>query len=102
MTVITYPSSSPYADTPQYNWRMGIFEGIDIPADATDIALVLPPKYNENPMLLSQDIYNTPTLWWVFSTRNINVLRDPIWDLQAGITIMVPTIKRLNTLGITV
>jgi hypothetical protein len=37
-------------------------------------------------------------LWWVFSIRNKNKLKDPIYDMKAGTKIYLPkmtTIKKV-------
>jgi hypothetical protein len=50
------------------------------------------------PDLLSYDLYGSVAYWWIFLARNINVIRDPIWDMVAGMAIYVPTASRIQTL----
>lgn len=86
-----YGKNSPWYSTNQAN---GVLEAITprpIPASVDDVPYQVDPVYNFRPDLLSNDIYDTPKLWWVFAMRNPNELRDPIFDFVAGNIIMVPS-----------
>ena len=89
MTTTPYASTSPYSDTPQTSWYLDLWEGIVIPAYDNDQSLILPGLYNNKPHLLAYDLYGTSRLWWVFSVRNPDVIKDPIYDFVAGIQIYV-------------
>ena len=39
------------------------------------------------PDILAYKVYGTTSLWWVFALRNPDILKDPIRDFKAGITI---------------
>jgi len=97
--IVAYSSSSPYKDTPQYSWRIGRYVDRPVPADSTDIKRTLDPKYTCRPDILSNDLYGTPEYYWVFMQRNIDVIRDPIFDMVAGITLYLPTLQRIKSLG---
>ena len=48
--------------------------------------------------LLAFDMYGDKNLWWVFPQRNIEKLKDPTYDFEAGTEILVPKgpcVKRL-------
>jgi hypothetical protein len=47
-------------------------------------------SYDQRPDLLAHKLYGNSRLWWVFSQRNPDVLRDPIRDFSAGTRIVVP------------
>jgi hypothetical protein len=99
MSKVTFPSTSPYYDTPQTSWYTGPIVWRAIPADPSDsIITSLDKKYEHRPDMLSYDLYGTIGYWWIFLVRNINVIRDPIWDMVPGIQIYVPTLARLQTL----
>jgi hypothetical protein len=50
--------------------------------------------------LLAFDLYETPTLWWVFYQRNPNTLQAPPLDFKTGTLIYLPKITTLQeTLG---
>jgi len=50
--------------------------------------------------MLAYDLYQTPTLWWVFYQRNPNALQAPPLDFKTGTTIYLPKISTLrSTLG---
>jgi hypothetical protein len=99
MSTITFPSTSAYYNTPQTSWYTGPFVWRDIPPDATDTFIPsLDKKYENRPDKLSYDLYGTVAYWWVFLVRNIDVIRDPIWDMEAGISIYTPSLAVLQTI----
>lgn len=46
--------------------------------------------YDERPDLLAHQIYGNSRLWWIFSLRNPDILKDPIRDFKAGKKIVLP------------
>jgi hypothetical protein len=69
-----------------------------IPADPSDIFYEIAPQYTYRPDLLAFDLYGTPKLWWVFTERNNEVLKDPIFDFVPGTQIYLPKKSTLSTL----
>ena len=98
MTKVSYPRTSPYVDTLQSSWYMGQYRHRSIPRGTQDREIVLDPKYEFRPDKLSRDLYGTEALWWVFMVRNMNVIRDPIWDFRAGTTLWVPSLSHLKSI----
>lgn len=96
MAKVTYDPSSPYYGTPQTNWYLGPITYRDIPAHTSDLYVQLDNKYHNRPDTLSYDLYGTPKYWWVFMVRNIDLIRDPIWDIKSGMVLYVPTLDRLQ------
>ena len=96
MSKIIYPPFSPYAVTPQSSWYIGRYKHRSILSDPDDSKLVVDLKHQYRPDLLSNDLYGTPVYWWIFMLRNMNVIRDPIWDMKVGIEIYYPTFERLS------
>ena len=96
MTKINYPASSPYSATQQSSWSIGNFVYRPIPAAADDTSIILKKKYENRPDTLSYDLYGTPAYWWVFAVRNRDVITDPVWDMVAGINIIVPSLATLK------
>jgi hypothetical protein len=97
MSYVDYSSTSPYATTKQAPWHIGLYKHRHLRAHKGDREIVIGIKYNFRPDLLSFDLYGTPVYWWVFCVRNINVIRDPVWDFEAGKVIMVPTVEHLKS-----
>jgi hypothetical protein len=93
-----YRRRSPYAETGQTSWYLQRLNYRDVPADGTDMPMSVETKYVERPDLLSYDLYGTTDFWWIFAVRNPNVIEDPIFDLQAGVEIYVPTRVRIQEL----
>lgn len=93
MSAVTYQRTSPYVLTPQvtqYVDYLGFWDGVYIFPKSNDILVSLDAQYQYRPDLLSYAQYGTPQLWWVFMLRNPNVIKDPIWDFIANITIYIP------------
>jgi hypothetical protein len=96
MTKIQYPSTSPYAITPQSNWAIGLYKHRPIIASDDDKLLPIAAKYHHNSPLLAADLYGDASLYWVFMLRNMNIFRDPIWGLEAGMEIYIPSKENLR------
>lgn len=93
-----YKSVSPYYTTIKKNnvvSYLDIMNFRSIPEDDSDIALSIHSKYNTRPDLLSNNLYGTPDLWWVFIVRNPDQMIDPIYGLITGLEIYVPTKDRI-------
>lgn len=61
-----------------------------VPASDDDILYTIQPQYAYRPDLLAYDLYGSHKLWWVFSQRNMDVLKDPINDMLPGVKIFLP------------
>lgn len=95
-----YRSTSAYAATPQLSWRIANYVHRKIPSDSTDSIYEIEPRFDLRPDLLAYHLYSTPDLWWVFTSRNTDTLRDPIWDFRAGKSIIVPSLAHVKaTIG---
>lgn len=85
-----YNNTSPWANTPLNENYLGIFSIRPVSAEPDDALYTLSTVYTHRPDLLSYDLYDTPKLWWVFSQRNMDVIKDPIFDFVAGTQIYLP------------
>lgn len=90
MSRIKYPASSTYYTTPQLDWRIGRYVHRQVPPAASDRVMLITPKYHNRPDRLAYDLYGSPLYYWVFMARNMNAIRDPIYDLVQGMSIIVP------------
>jgi hypothetical protein len=97
MAQANYSISSPYYNTPQNSYYLGFWQPPNITASNTDNFIVLPKKYTNRPDLLSHDLYGTSKLWWVFTMLNPNVLKDPVFDMKAGIELRVPSLTGVQS-----
>lgn len=94
MNTVKYDSRSPYKNTNQitkYVDYLDFWSPVGIPPNSNDLMIQLDSKYANRPDLLSYDLYGTPQLWWVFTMRNPNIIKDPIYDFKTGIIIYAPT-----------
>ena len=81
----------PYKNTPVTNTVfLDIFKPVTIPVAGNDVLYEILPQYNYRPDLLAYDLYGKKELWWVFAQRNLDVLKDPIFDFVAGTKIYLP------------
>lgn len=87
-----YKKSSLYGTTFINQNGLDILNYRSIPALKSDVLYMIRPQYNYRPDLFASDLYDDPNLWWVFKSRNPEVLEDPIFDFVAGVEIKVPTI----------
>lgn len=61
-----------------------------------DETYIIGQEYDERPDLLASKLYNSSRLWWVFSMRNPDHLKDPIRDFKAGLEIRLPAAERVK------
>jgi len=69
-----------------------------VPVAGDDVLYEITPAYNNRPDLLAHDLYNKKELWWVFSQRNPDILKDPVFDFVAGTQIYLPQGSKLQSL----
>lgn len=94
-----YSKSSPYYNTQLTNGYLDIIEITSFPKETDDILYEITKIYDNRPDLLANDLYRDSNLWWVFAVRNKQVLKDPVFDFQAGTKIYLPklaTIKKFR------
>ena len=86
-----YIGTSHWFNTPtQEDQYLDILKIRPIPAESDDVLVTIQPQYTHRPDLLAFDLYGDKDLWWVFAQRNMEILKDPVFDLIAGIQIYVP------------
>jgi hypothetical protein len=97
-----YFKTSPYANTTiNPSGELDILKIRSIPADDDDFLYEIEPQYTHRPDLLAFDLYGTSKLWWVFAQRNMDIIKDPIFDMKPGTKIFLPKNSELKkTLGI--
>jgi hypothetical protein len=97
----TYKKNSPYYNTDLGKGYLDVATFRNIPSVKGDVLFTVTNEYEHRPDLLAFDLYNDPGLWWVFAVRNKSIIKDPIYDLVAGIEIYLPQETTLkNFLGI--
>jgi hypothetical protein len=62
-----------------------------------DVTYTIEPQYTYRPDLLSFDLYGNAKLWWVFALRNMDIIKDPVFDFKAGTTIKLPQKTTLDS-----
>jgi len=72
-----------------------------VPVSPTDILYEITNVYTYRPDLLAYDLYGSKDLWWVFAQRNLDILKDPVFDFVAGTKIYLPQGNNLKqSLGV--
>ena len=92
-----YLATSPYSKTKtvngQYLDRLSIRP---IPAQNDDVSYTIESQYTHRPDLLAYDLCGDHKLWWVFAQRNMDIIKDPIYDIEPGVIIKLPKGKNLR------
>ena len=92
----TYAKTSPYYNTSITNNYLDVINFRDIPIYRDDLLFQLTATYEHRPDLLAYDLYKDARLWWVFSVRNKSIIKDPVFDLVAGVKIYLPKASTLK------
>jgi len=94
-----YPATSPYTNTNIVNNKyLDVMNYLPIPMYPSDVYYVIPKVYQYRPDLLAYDLYTDARLWWVFASRNPNLLGpDPYFNFTAGLGIYIPTLSTLQS-----
>ena len=96
---MNYPKTSPYYFSSVYNNQfLDAMVNRPIPTLETDLYWEITQTYNIRPDLLAYDLYSDNQLWWVFAIRNRSIIKDPVFDMVAGVKIFLPkatTLKRV-------
>jgi hypothetical protein len=92
----TYKNTSPYYKTSLDSGYLDFISFRDIPSEVDDILFEVTKNYEHRPDLLAYDLYQDVNLWWVFSVRNNTILKDPVYDLEAGVKIYLPKITTIK------
>ena len=50
----------------------------------------LPPECEHRIDLFSYQQYGSSRYWWLIALANADLIKDPIWDFTAGLTVLVP------------
>ena len=87
----TYKPNSIYALTPMDSGKLGIWEVPEVIITGNETTTTISRHHRNRPDLLSNELYGSPRLWWVFTFFNRDILRDPVWDFKAGTSIKVPS-----------
>lgn len=91
-----YRKTSPYFNTSQNSLFLDLLVIRPVPAEADDFLYTIESQYNHRPDLLAYDLYGKAELWWVFTQRNMEILKDPIYDFEPGVAIHLPKKSNLE------
>lgn len=89
-----YTKFSPYFNTPENNLYLELLNIRPVPAEADDFEYIIQSQYRHRPDLLAYDVYGNVKLWWVIVQRNLDKIKDPVYDFEPGVIIKLP--KKTN------
>lgn len=93
----TYTSNSPWHKTKTVNNQyLNVLSIRPVPAESDDVLYTIEVQYTHRPDLLAYDLYGDKNLWWVFAQRNMDIIKDPVYDIEAGIQIYLPKGEKLQ------
>lgn len=96
-----YNRTSPYYSTDDSNGYLDVILFRNLPEQSDDILFEVTNAFEYRPDLLAFELYNDVGLWWVFAVRNKNKIKDPVFDMVAGLKIYLPKLSTIKTaLGI--
>lgn len=95
---VSYEKNSPYYKTSINANYMELYVKRNIPALENDLSYEIEAQYAYRPDLLAYDLYGSSKLWWVFTVRNIESLKDPIFDFVPGTKIKLPQKNTIDAL----
>ena len=52
--------------------------------------VIVPPECENRIDLFSYQQYGSSRYWWMIALANADLIKDPIWDFTAGLTVLVP------------
>jgi len=86
----TYTNKSPWYKTQELPGFMAPINVRPVSAEPDDWVYTIEPQYNHRPDLLAYDLYGSTKLWWVFTQRNMDIIKDPLFDFKSGVKIYIP------------
>jgi len=87
----SYTKTSPWGNTPfTKTGELDLLRIRPVPAEDDDILYSIQPQFTYRPDLLAYALYGSSKLWWVFAQRNLDVLKDPVFDFIPGTQIYLP------------
>lgn len=92
----SYSQLSPYSNTKQNSLYLELLQIRPVPAEADDFEYTIENQYENRPDLLAFDVYGDSKLWWVIVQRNLETLKDPIFDFTPGTKIYLPKENNLK------
>ncbi len=91
-----YNSNSPWYLTNENNLYLEPLVIRPVPSEPDDFLYVIENQYKYRPDLLAFDLYGDSKLWWVFTQRNMSIIKDPIFDFLPGTRIYLPKKSNLS------
>ena len=86
-----YGKTSPWGNTDfTESGELDLLKIRPVPAEDDDILYTIEPQFTYRPDLLAYALYDNSKLWWVFAQRNLDVLKDPVFDFIPGTKIYLP------------
>lgn len=63
---------------------------LPVVSNLTGNYVVVPTECENRIDLFSYQQYGSSRYWWIIALANADLIKDPIWDFTAGLTVLVP------------
>lgn len=90
-----YSRYSPYFNVKQTWYLDTMILKTMRPADDDEIYQI-PTKFHHQPWRLAKEKYGNERLYYIFAVLNKDILKDPVYNFNAGITIRIPSVNRVQ------
>lgn len=84
-----YDTKSYLKDASYKNFYLDVAK-LPVISAATGNYVVVPPECENRIDLFSYQQYGSSRYWWLIALANADLIKDPIWDFTAGLTVLVP------------
>lgn len=88
-----------YENTEVSNNILQIANLPELPTSSDDEFWTIEGKYHQRPDKLAHEKYGSEKYYYVFLLANMDLMEDPVFDFEEGLTIRVPSknnVRRIN------
>jgi hypothetical protein len=85
----SYDSNSYLRDTSYKNSYLDVAK-LPVISNVTGDYVIVPTECENRMDLFSYQQYGSSRYWWMIALANADLIKDPIWDFTAGLTVLVP------------
>lgn len=90
---------TPYANTTTNGKYLDILSKPSLSPSFDDTEYIIEPKYHHRPDKLADDLYGNGDYLFVFQLRNMNIIKDYIFDFTAGTKIIIPSRSSVESMN---
>lgn len=92
-------NTNPYFLTNVENYYLDILEKPNIDQNPNDEFWIIEKQYEYRPDKLARELYGDERYFYVFMLRNMDKIKNPIFDFTTGKEIRIPSESAVKNLG---